>query len=136
MIILRTSDKVPCKIGDLTIWVSPISWDQKISLSKHSKQKSGEVQENQSAMIMDTLIMSIKKVDGFEGEFLDGTPAVLEWVDGKLTKESIEMLVRAIGAMPISRLSSAILTDALAGDIEGFEIDFESLRASKKKNSQ
>lgn len=137
MIILRTTERVPCKLGDITVWVSPLSWEQKTSLYKHRIQNSGEVTEEQTKMIMDTLKLSVKRVDGINKcKFSDGSQVTLEWVDGKLTNESIEILISVLGPVPVSRLSSAILTDALTGKVEGFEIDLKAIEDPSKKKKK
>ena len=91
MLILRNTDRVPCKIGDMTLWVSPLTWGEKSSLLRYSSMQGGEVKIDDSKMLLETLRLSIKKVDGFKGTFSDGSNATLDLDDkGILTQEAIE----------------------------------------------
>ena len=137
MLILRNTDRVPCKIGKITLWVSPITWAEKTNLFKMVSLKGGQEKTDETGMLIETLRLSIKKVDGLSHyKFSDGSKASLEFDDnGRLTTESLELLIRLLGPVPVSRISSAILTDALNDDIEGFEIDYSKVEDTSKKKS-
>ena len=135
MLILRNTDQVPCKIGDITLWVSPITWGEKSNLLRFHAVGGGETRIDETALLLETLRLSIRRVDGFEGTFSDGSKATLELDDkGLLTQEAIEILVRVIGIAPISKLSSAVISDALSDKIEGWDINLTLVDNSKKKD--
>ena len=134
MIILRPSDRVPCKIGKLTVWISPLDWGEKTGLQRFGKVVKGELSVDHSEMLIETLRSSIKKVEGFEGfQFVDGSKASLEWEGEKLSRESLEVLLSIIGTAPASNLSSAILQETLGAGVPGVEIDFQNAETGKKK---
>ena len=134
MLILRTTDRVPCKIGKLTIWIAPLSHGEKTHLYRKARMVKGVVEVDKGKLLFETLELSVKKVDGFEGhELSDGTKAKLKWDHGKLTHESLELLIMVMGQAPASYLSSNIIADTITPDITGFEIDFKKIKDTSKK---
>ena len=136
MLILRTTDIVPCKIGKLTVWVSPLSWNDQTALYRYQRVEAGEVKVDETRMLFETLRASIKKVDGFKGHhYSDGTTIKLVFDnDGKLDDDSLECLIRVIGVAPMSTLSSAIISGSLGEQVNGWKVDLKKTQNSKKKN--
>lgn len=136
MLILRTTDLVPCTINDLTVWVSPLSWADQASLYRFNRMESGEIKVDETQMLFETLRLSVKKVDGFSGhQYADGTNIELQFDDsGHLDAESLECLIRVIGLAPMSTLSSALISNNLNEKLRGWEIKFDKIESTKKKS--
>jgi hypothetical protein len=129
MLILRTTDRIPCKVGDVKVWVSPLSWEEKNNAFSQGK-------ENPSGMAFETLRNAIKRVElPSEAKFSNGSKAEVEYgEDGKLTHESLEFVIQIGAIAPFTLLSAAMLTKGLSEEIDGVEVDFGNIEDTKKKN--
>lgn len=129
MLVLRPTDKVPCKIDGITFWVSPLSLDEKLKI--HSECPDGGL-----SVVIRTIQESVSRVDGIDSvEYLDGTTPKIDVVDGKLTEESVHTLIACVGEVPMSHLSAGVLTNLVYAVMPGVEVDLEGAKAhaTKKK---
>jgi len=132
MLVLQTTDIVPCTIGKLTVWVSPLSWNIKTRLLKHTVKDAGADSIDETQLLFETLKYSVKQIDGLNAyTLIDGSHPKLEFVDGALDESATEMLIRMIGMSPASQLSSMILAENWSQDMSDVLVDFEN---AKKKN--
>ncbi len=128
MLVLRTTDRIPVTMGEITLWVSPMSLQEKAEcVSKGS--------ENQHLMLFEALKCSIKEIDTGDADitFSDGSPVEFEFQNGRLTDESLEILAQIVGITPISNLSSKLITGLSDLEINGVKVDPGEIRNSKKK---
>lgn len=129
MLILRPTDRVPCQIGDVKVWVSPLSWGERNkALSIGKKDPTG--------MAFQTLRHAIKKVEFLvDAKYSDGSKVEMEYDEsGKLMPASLEIVIQAGGSSEFNLLSAAMLTTGLSENIEGIEIDFGNIENTKKKS--
>lgn len=137
MIIYRTSDRIPVKIGDvLTVWLSPLTVEQRARMfSTAVKMQAGAEQED----AIKAAAMSIKySVKGIEGDLknIDGSDYQLEFdPDGSLTDECAEELLQLDGSDKLVRICGHFLKAISDPGIEGVVVDFKGVKTAKKKES-
>ena len=130
MLVLRTTDIIPVKIGELEVHVSPLSWDVKTKIFSLGKDKESE-------MMFETLREAISAVKDCEKYVLSNgetfKPGFDE--DGRLEKESLEMLIRIGGYAPFSVLGSALIAETLQNELQGVEVQLDKayVEEAKKK---
>lgn len=109
MIVYRPTDKLTVKIGDISVKISPLTYEQKTEIMTHIKMEKGETVANSGKMMFLTLKYSVKEVSGLpEMKYADGSKAELTWSNGSLTEEGLELFIQALGFSHASVLSSGI----------------------------
>jgi hypothetical protein len=78
--IYRTTDKIPLKIGELTVNVSPLSFEQKMTIQTEILKGGAQAAMRAAKMACQC---AVKSIDGLEGT--DGNPYSPEMVDNKIT---------------------------------------------------
>ncbi|TXH09496.1 MAG: hypothetical protein E6R04_07975 [Spirochaetes bacterium] len=124
MIVYRPSDRIAVKVGELTVWISPLSYEEKTNLLSTTKMVGGKAVSDAGKMSYLTLKYSIKKVEGLEScKFADGSPCTMEFgADGYPTDESLETLLAIFGNTTSAQLSSSlVLGNYKNTSIEGVE---------------
>jgi hypothetical protein len=122
MLVLRTTDRIPCKIGELKLWITPLSWDERTRIFSLGKNK-------ESQMAFETLRASIKKVEGHEGYTLSDGSTFSPGFDeqGKIDIESLELIIRIAGYDKFSMLAGSLIAETLNEKLSGVEIDLENV---------
>jgi len=119
MIVYRTTDKIPVKMGEHTVLISPLSHEQYAEVTSKMRYEGGQVVQDQSSMIAAALRFSIK---GFsttaEVTFHDGRDFELEWDGDLLSKESLDTLYQILGTGTMA----VIGTNVTAGTIKDLPI--------------
>lgn len=91
MKVYKTSDKIPVKIGDIVVTISPLSRGQKQEILSLSKNSSGILEENAFDMSALALKYSVKNIKGLKN--LDGSDYNLKLDEsGFVSDESIDDL--------------------------------------------
>lgn len=132
MVIHRLTDKIPVRIGEITFWMSPISWEDRTRLLSFTKMVSGQEVTDAMKMAAETIRCSLKDIEGVE--YADETPYELTFdsnhrlSDECLAElwqlENIDKLIKACSALLYGQTSD--LKD------QGIEIDYSAVKASKK----
>lgn len=133
MIIYRTTDRIPVKIGEATFWIAPLSGAQKTELLSMTLVKSGEERFLALAHACRTIAMSVKAVTGIQNA--DGEEYVLSFdANGDLTKECVEELITVDGADKLVTVAGAFALSQF-GDpkLDGVVVDFSKVQTLKKK---
>jgi hypothetical protein len=133
MIIYKTTDRIPVTIGELKVWVSPLSLDQKMRLRNLINQSAGE--ENTSfAFALELLRLSVKQVEGVKAG--DGSDYELDFgADGYLTDECVKELIQ-LGQCPQLITACGLLYQEIKEhQLEGVQFDLKGVKSVKKKQS-
>lgn len=86
MIIHKTTDKIQVRIGEITFYLSPLSWDQKQDILSDAKMVDGKTSNRNSTY--KCLKYAVKGIEGVT--LADGSPYVLTMDNGVLSDECIE----------------------------------------------
>lgn len=138
MIVYRTTDRIPVKIGDVTIWICPLSAGQYAEVVSLTKYKGGREIPDPGAMAILTLRYCVKSVDGLgDVKYADGTDFLLEFDEsGNLTEDSLSVLIQVLGSDKLTLLASQVAVKGI-GDhkIPGVKIDLKNAVTAKKKKT-
>lgn len=105
MIIYKPSDRIPIKLGDLTVVLSPLTFEQKADVYD-LQMKAGKGKQDDTSILRKAMAYSVKDLKGAKS--WDGKEFTLNWENGKLCNDCIEVLmglpdskslVKAIGAI-------------------------------------
>ena len=120
------------KVGEVTIWVSPLSYDQKVSLSTQTKMVSGHETVDAVKVAFLCLKYSIKEIDGIKNS--DGSDySVALDASGVATDECISELMQMDYAPNIVTACSLLVGKIEAHDVDGVTIDLSGVKQAKKK---
>ncbi len=132
MIIYRTTDQIPVKIGEVTFWLSPLNHSQRQELLSLTVVKEGEERAKPMQLAVLTLSIALKKVDGVQDA--DGSPYELELdSNGRVTEESINDIFTLDGADKLIKVSGKFALNEIADPkLDGVFVDFSSVKTLKK----
>lgn len=91
--IYRTTDRIPVNIGDVKVWLAPMSSENRIKLQALIRVEAGEIIVDQERMGLFAIRCCVKDVEGIE--YADGTAYKPEIVDDVMTEDSISELLQA-----------------------------------------
>jgi len=121
---------VPVKFGDITVYVPLDDATRVRILSQYPNPSPGEKVDNAELVArnirrdLEFLRASIRKVEGWDAEdALTGEKIELDFSEGHLTPESVDMLSRGIGGTQRSVLAAAIVSDGYNNPDLALEID-------------
>lgn len=80
MKILRASDQVKIKIGDISVTVQPLSYGKRIEMGKFIKIEDGKEKHDFASSLVHVIKNTVKGINGVENS--DGTNIVLDF-DGE-----------------------------------------------------
>jgi len=134
MIVYKTSDKIPVKIGKFTVVVSPLSASQYASVMG---LKSGGVGNDTESGVKMALLALKYAVKGFDSEikveYSDGSTFKLGFDElGFLNDDSLDSLVQIMGPVEMTLLANKVLVNQFKA-LDGAEIE-KTPSKSKKKN--
>ena len=134
MIIYKTTDRIPVKIGEVVIEISPLSASQYLRVIGLTKMKAGEEVSDPTAMALETIRYAVKSLQ-CNDTFADGSQLVLNVSgDGGLDEESLNCLLQVVGINNLSQISAKLLSEGIKQwDIPGVEVQLDS---STPKKSQ
>lgn len=136
MIVYKTTDRIPVKIGEVTLWIAPLSAGQYAEVVSLTKLKGGQEIPNAGGMALLTLSYCIKSVDGLDAKFLDGSEFELEFEGEKISDESLNCLIQILGSDKLCLLASQVATKGIGNyKIPGVVIDLKSAIPVKKKKT-
>lgn len=136
MVIYRPSDKIPVKIGDLTLLISPLSAEQNAMILSLTRMKGGEEVADAARMALVTLKYCVKEVQGLNGAtFADGSPVSFDFDEnGILTDDSITVLYGLLNTATLNLLAAKLATEGIKKhDIPGVSFELDKVITSKKK---
>lgn len=107
--IYRTSDRIPVRIDDIEVKLSPLSRHQKAEVTKLiSGFSRGDITSTQEGVVL-AIRMSLKEIKGVE--YSDGTPYKLEFdEEGLITEECIEELLNLEMSQKLTMVCSNLMT--------------------------
>ena len=135
MIVYRPSDRIPVAIGKIKIWISPLTAGQYSNLMSMTKMQGGVEVADAAGMAIRTLKYCIKKVDGLNAQYADGSTVEFDYdSDGCISDESLDVLVSVLELPKLSLLASKIATEGIKDHkIPGVKIDLKGVISAKKK---
>ena len=108
MRIYKTNEKIEVKIDDISVFISPLSYQQKIALHpSFMAAATGDLEKGMEAVLI-TLKMSVKDIKGL---YDDKGEWKLTLVDGQMSDEDANDLLN----LPISNKLQAVVTALIAG---------------------
>lgn len=132
MIVYRTTDRIPVKMGEVTIWVSPFSYEQKVKLSQATKLVSGEEVMDAGKVALLSLKFSVKEVEGLVDT--DGQPYELSFdADGTLTEECVGDLMQLDNSGSLAAICYKLSLQIKDHEAPGVVVKTSETRKSKKK---
>jgi hypothetical protein len=131
MIIYRLTDRIPCKIGELTFWLSPLSYEQKMNLLECKKMEGGKEVVDGHKRARLSLKYGIKKVEGLS--CADGSPYVPSvGPDGILVDEAVDEIMGLDCLNALVTVCVGLLNGVSDPKLEGVEVDFKGVVSEKK----
>ena len=95
------SDRIPVKIHDMTVKISPLSYDVK------SACQSLIMNGNHMEAAVYALKNSIKEIDGLENE--DGSKYQLQFSEGQISQDSIDEILNVPGSDEMQLVAISLL---------------------------
>lgn len=111
--IYKTSSRIEVKVDDLSVFISPLTYHQKMDLQPLMvKAAAGDMDAAMKAVVL-ALKVTVKDIKGVltQDEQGNDVPYVLEFVNGEVTDDCINDLLN----MPCSNKISTICTAMMAG---------------------
>lgn len=131
MKIFRMTDRIPVKIGDVKVMISPLNYAQRAEVVSQTKNKGKDIVPDTGMMMNLTLKYCIKSVEGLE--YFDGSKFELQFdEDGSASQESISELLQMAENEKLITLATKILSSKFEEQTPGLEIDFKNVVSIKK----
>jgi hypothetical protein len=132
MIVYKSTDRVPVKIGDLTFWISPLRADQKLEIMSLVEREGGMEVVDQMKQSFLAVRYSVKEVEGLKNH--DGSEYKLSLDDsGVMTDECLDDLLQLEVRQKIVDTCLKLLPGVQEIKIPGVKIDLKKVRSIKKK---
>jgi hypothetical protein len=132
MIVYRTTDRIPVKMGPVTAWVSPFSYEQKIKLASCTKLQAGVEQIDAHKIALLSVKFAIKEVEGLTD--LNGQPYELAFdTDGTLTEECVSDLMQIVGSSSLAAICYKLSLNIENHKLEGAEVVLSESKSVQKK---
>jgi hypothetical protein len=133
MRIFRLSDRIPARIGEVTFWLSPLSYEQRIQLLSAKRMEGGVEVDDNAMRARLAMKFAIKDVDGVT--CADGSPyAPAKDADGTISLQAVDELA----SLPIADKAVAAcfvsMRDPGSRQIEGVEFDLQGVKNVEKKD--
>lgn len=133
MIIYRLTDRIPVKVGGLTFWLSPLSYEQKTNLLDCKKMQAGVEVADGGQRARLALKYAVKGVDGLKCS--DGSPyAPVMDADGTLSMESVDELTGLDACLPLVRVCVGLINGVSDPGVEGAEVKLSEVVDGRKKD--
>lgn len=139
--IYKLSDRIPVKIGNITITISPLTVDQKVEIETHMLAHRRGDNKAGSQGIVAAVKYAVKSISGVEDG--DGNPYTLQFdSSGQLTDECVSDLFNLGMDKQLSLVCTALtrgvpdqFTDESGRPIEGVELIKQSKQEPLAKNA-
>lgn len=134
MILYRTTDRIPVRIGGVTLWVAPLSRHEKMQLMAFQTLESGERVIDQVALMANAVRFSVRKVEGVQNP--DGSPYELEiGPDGYMTEQALDDLLNLFATARLAEACVSLVNEIKDHEIQGVQIDVKGVVSTKKGDS-
>ena len=121
IVIPRTKDKIPVKIGELEFLISPLNVEQKLKLAGMVKMDKGEEKPDSIGIALSTIKFGVKGLKGAVN--LDGSEYKLEFdASGVLTDDCVSDISNIPGNDKLVQSCIAIGNGQLDVKLDGVEI--------------
>lgn len=131
MIIYRLTDRIPVKIDDLTFWVAPMSFAEKLALNQAVKTTGGVEVMDAAKVAFLTIKFSVKEVEGIK--LPDGSDYPLSFdASGALTDDCVSELLQIDTSPKLVTACGLLTREIKEHSIKGVKIDLKGVRPGKK----
>lgn len=131
MIVYRLTDRIPAKIGGLTFWLAPLSFEQKANLLDCRKMEGGVEVVDSAKRCRLSIKYALKKVEGLK--CADGSDYMLEMgPDGVLTDDAVNEVMSLDCMVKLVSACMSLLGGVSDPGIEGVEFDLKGVVNEKK----
>lgn len=120
MKVLRTTDVITLKQGEVEVDFSPLSWEKSLELSKLVNYVGGKPYVDQGKQTALMIKYSIKELRGLTD--WSNKPIELKAVNGELSEDDVSVAVSALVRTPFIAGIAKISTSAVPESIEGVEL--------------
>jgi hypothetical protein len=138
MILYRTTDRIPVTLGDVKIFISPLTHEQKSNLNNTTKIVGGKETIDGMKMAFLALKYAVKAVEGITDA--DGNDYALDFeANGSLTDECANDLISLDHAEDLAVICVKLIDGVAAAkriaEEKGLtaKIDFKGVKGAKKK---
>lgn len=133
MIVYLPEDEIALKVGDVTLYVSPLTSAQQDKLAQYVRQHAGKKEVDHKKTVTDTLRWSVKRLGGVKRP--DGSTVELESRDGQLTDKAMEILYRLGMNTELVNIATHLFTmqEEKLSTVEGVEVQSRPGVPVKKK---
>lgn len=131
MIIYRPNDRIPLKIGKITLIVSPLTGDQNSELATYTKMQGGKEVVDVGRMAISTLKFAVKDIQGVDATYIDGTKFELERDGDYLTEQSVGDLYEIFGTAQLNMIAAKLISKQI-DEIPGVKIEIDKVVVPKK----
>ena len=131
MIVYPLSYRIPVKIGEITFWISPLSYGAKQEVLSLVKVVAGEETGDRDLRERALIKHGVKEVEGLK--LPDGSDYKLEFdPSGALTEESLEVVLQADTQSLAALKVLHFMLNKWEEKVEGVEVDLAAARPAKK----
>lgn len=140
--IYRPTDRVPVKIGDVTVFISPLTPQRKAELIRLTSDLTPRLKSEDKAVqanainesTMATLKYAVKGIEAPGYSFPDGSPITLSVEpDGTLSEDGLSVLFAILEQSKLMLIASKYLAEGIKHwDIDGVEVKIPAPDDQKK----
>lgn len=135
MKIFRMTDRIPVKIGELTVWFGPLTYDQKAEINGLVQMRSGEEKVDGYRLAFLSLKYGVKGVDGVKDS--EDKPYQVEFEESgmALTDDCTMDLIGLGDSQKVIMAVTRLVNEIKEYEIQGVKIDLKGVKSTKKKSS-
>lgn len=127
MIVYKLTDRIPVKFAGVTVWVSPLSYQQKSHVLAQTKIVKGEEIQDHGQMVFLAVKYAVKEIQGLVDS--SGSPYELAFdSDGTLTDACASDLMQMDAHPKLILACSHLMNGIKEYEIEGVEIDLSKVK--------
>lgn len=130
MIVYRITDRIPIQIGDVTFWVSPLSFEQRNQIAGLATMRGGVENIDNLKVVSAVLKYSLKEVQGLKTA--SGDDYALEVQNNELSDECLGDLLQLSCAEKLMIAASQLAAQIKEHKIDGVKIDLKQVKSVKK----
>jgi hypothetical protein len=133
MVIYRLTDRIPVKIAELTFWLSPLSYEQKVNLLDCKKMVGGEEVSDNAKRARLAIKYGIKGIEGVT--CADGSAyAPAMDTDGTLSWGAVDEISELGCLTCVIQACMALLGNFAEAKLDGVEFNLKGVKNVAKKD--
>lgn len=136
MVIYKATDRIPVVIGEVKLFISPLSGKQRAEILSYTKMKGGEEVTDLQKMCIETLRFCIKGMEAPHVLDILGKQYQFTFEDnGNLDEQSVDALFQIVEGEKLIQVASEMISKRSPKDfvVPGVTIELENVFTDKKK---